>query len=121
MSAAYEVNLLKKCSVSILVLLSILMWVIVFERCSAAIWAWYKFSAPYGGGGQITVGIVSQLGFYALSVLLAATSFRLSHEPGSWGRVALYTFRAVVVLVMVWSLILISPLASFRPIVMHRP
>jgi hypothetical protein len=94
-------------------------WGVVLERVWAAVWAWYKF-VGFGGGGHIVVGRTTQLVFYVSSVLLAVLAYFLSEaelgDKGSriWHCVARTTWLAVAACVVLWTLVLISPLAVFE-------
>ena len=99
----------------------VIQWTIVAERSWAAGWAWYKFSGEYGGGGHITVGVLSQLLFYVFSVFLIGFAFRLSRPSGAHSRFARVLFLASITASLVWTAILISPLAVIRPALTHHP
>ncbi len=106
---------IKMFGVAVVMLTAVLQWIVVLERCWAAAWQWYKF-AGYGGGGYITVGLSTQIVFFILSATIALAGFVLSRYVEQ-GTVALASKAGAVSLfvgVIVWSAVLMSPLAVFR-------
>lgn len=94
-------------------------WTVLLERTWAVIWAWYKFYG-YEGGGHITVGKNTQVLFYILSSLTALVGFMLSRLSNDYiassirkKLVRLGSF-ALVLGMLFWTVILMSPLVMFR-------
>ncbi|MCK9296644.1 MAG: hypothetical protein M0P70_16355 [Desulfobulbaceae bacterium] len=103
----------------LITIVAVVQWAVVLERSWAAIWGWYKF---YGyGGGQITVGTNTQILFYILSTFFVCVGLKLSRlqaQDDRSGRAVqklCYTGALLLVIGMLfWTIILISPLAVFR-------
>lgn len=106
---------MKTFGVAIVVLVAVLQWIVVLERCWAAAWQWYKFTG-YGGGGYITVGWPTQIIFFVLSTLIASAGFVLSRYAEQGTAAVAPKVGAVSLLtgMFVWAAVLISPLAVFR-------
>lgn len=98
---------------------AIVQWMVLVERTWSLIWEWYKF---YGyGDGQITLGKNTQILFYLLSSLTALVGYMLSRctdedDPVSHIRRRLNRISALALVLgmLFWTGILISPLATFR-------
>ena len=97
-----------------------IQWSVLLERTWAVIWGWYKFYG-YGGGGQITVGTSAQILFYLISCVTALIGLLLSRistydDKGLCCQKRLSRFGAYTLVtgIIFWTLILISPLVTFR-------
>lgn len=106
---------IKTLGVAVVVLAAVLQWIVVLERCWAAAWQWYKFTG-YGGGGYITVGWPTQIIFFALSTVIASAGFVLSRyaEQGMAAMAPKAGAISLLVGMVVWAAVLISPLTVFR-------
>ena len=106
-------------AIIIVTIATIVQWIILVERSWAAVWGWYKFQG-YGGGGQITVGKSSQLLFYLLSITVAAVALILSGREDNnktariCKKIARIALTGLVVGMIYWTIMLASPLVSFR-------
>jgi hypothetical protein len=109
----FAVDTAKKCVVCLVLVAGALQWSILGERLVAALWAWYRFSAPYGGGGHITVGVNAQVAFYVLSaILLAIAAWAMPAQP-RWRTAGRFSILFIGGGVAVWTAVLLSPLARF--------
>lgn len=108
-------NWIRSGAVATLVLIALLQWVVVLERCWAALWQWYKF-AGYGDGGYITVGLFTQIAFFVVSIVIASVGFVLSHYAENAFLAVTSKLAAISLLagILVWAGVLVSPLAVFR-------
>ena len=105
----------------IVIIFALLQWLVILERGVAALWAWYQFHG-YSGGGAITVGVRSQFTFYILIMVIAALGFWSSHSVSDnnhdrsrfLNRATRVATVAVVAGMILWTGLLLSPLASFR-------
>ena len=106
---------IKTFGVAVVALAAVLQWIVVLERCWAAAWQWYKFTG-YGGGGYITVGPSTQVVFFVLSTVIALAGFILSRyaEHGTAALASKIGAISLLVGMIVWAAVLISPLAVFR-------
>jgi hypothetical protein len=104
----------RKVVTTFVLLTALLECTIVAERSLAAFWAWYAYSAPYEGGGHITVGLHAQMFFYVLSGVLVALALWATPEHPKWKRVTKCSIAIVASVVLWWTGILLSPLASLR-------
>lgn len=103
----------------LLIIIALIQWLVISERIWASVWEWYKFHG-YGGSQGITVGASTQILFYILSSGFTFTGLQLSrkHDDQHDLRVQkkLNRFCAIALLsgMALWSLVLISPLVTFR-------
>jgi hypothetical protein len=109
----FTVDTAKKSVICLVLVAGALQWSVIGERLVAALWAWYKFSAPYSGGGHITVGANAQLAFYVLSaVLLAIAAWAMPPQP-RWRTAGRFSMLFIGCGVAVWTVVLLSPLTKF--------
>ncbi len=104
----------------VILLAAIVQWVVLLERGWAAGWSWYKFHG-YGEGGYITVGRKSQTIFYILSCTLALVGLLLPRLFNQSEKMASFLIRVsrfgavlLIVGVICWTALLLSPLVVFR-------
>ncbi|MGR8980507.1 MAG: hypothetical protein ACU84H_10510 [Gammaproteobacteria bacterium] len=104
----------------LVLVVAVAQWVVLLERASAGVWEWYKFYG-YVGGGRITVGLSTQVLFYLLSSVVAFVGLLLSHmsnDDDAISRIRKKFSRlgalSLVIGMIFWTLILISPLVVFR-------
>ncbi len=94
-------------------------WVVLVERTWALIWDWYKFNEF---SGHITVGKETQIMFYLASFLAASIGIVLSRfnanrkdmKAGISERLCRLGAASLLLGIVYWTAILVSPLASFR-------
>jgi hypothetical protein len=109
----FAVDNAKKYVICLVLVVGVFEWSIIGERLVAALWAWYKFSVPYGGGGHITVGVNAQVTFYVLSaIMLAIAAWAMPPQP-RWRTAARFSILFIGGGVVVWTAVLLSPLATF--------
>jgi len=98
---------------------AVVQWAVLLERTLAVVWEWYKFHGY--GGSQITVGKNTQVLFYLLSSLTALIGLIFSRQAGDAGaselirrKVSRISVLAIVIGMLFWTVILLSPLVTFR-------
>lgn len=107
---------MKRISILLIALAATFQWCILLERFFAAIWGLYKFWG-YGGEGQITVAISSQVIFYLLSVALSFVSYFLWRGFDGdriFKVLAKYSTAALIGGMIFWTVVLMSPLTAWR-------
>jgi len=95
-------------------------WLVILERAWACIWEWYKFYG-YDGDRGITVGVSTQVLFYSLSSGIALVGLFISRKSNDDDRrlrfqkkMSRFGAIAIVMGMIFWTLILISPFVTFR-------
>jgi hypothetical protein len=108
------VDATRKAAICFVAVAGIFQWSVILERTSAALWSWYKFSAPYGVGGHITVGWRAQIAFYLCSLALILLAVLVKPEQGRWKIASKYSTILLVAGMLAWTVMLLSPLAVLR-------
>jgi hypothetical protein len=105
----------RKATICFVAVAGIFQWSVILERSYAALWSWYEFSAPpYGGGGHITVGLRGQVAFYLCSAVLLLLAVWARPEQGGWRIASKSSTILLLVGVLAWTAMLLSPLAVLR-------
>ncbi|MGZ5051439.1 MAG: hypothetical protein ACXWF8_18730 [Methylobacter sp.] len=103
----------------LLIIVAVIQWLVISERILASVWECYKFHG-YGGSPGITVGVSTQILFYVLSNGFAITGLQLSrkhdgqHNLSAQEKLNRFCAIALFTGMALWSLVFISPLATFR-------
>lgn len=98
---------------------AVLQWLVVLERATAAVWAWYEF-VGYGGGGHIVVGHTIQAVFLVASAVVAVIGYALSNaerqggDSRVWQYLAQFGWVSIAICTSFWMALLLSPLVTFR-------
>lgn len=106
--------------VIVVVLAATTQWIVLVERTWAIVWDWYKFDEF---SGHITVGKETQIIFYLGSFFAASIGVVLSRfyanrrkdlKTGVSEKLCHLGAASILLGVVYWTAILVSPLASFR-------
>ena len=113
--------ILRFIGVVVVMFVAIAQWAVLVERTWALVWDWYEFRG-FSAGGHITVGKETQVMFYLASFLAASIGIVLSRfkvnrkevKAGVSERLGRLGAVSLLLGVAYWTVILVSPFASFR-------